>query len=269
MEKKDDIHQNFEITEQFIREYCSRTELETKARDAALLLLKQLEECRKLADKKQEETKQEDKKEEVKEKTQEEDVQQEKEEPVISEEKFKKLQNAKQGKKTYREYLRNQLKTIGMAGVIAMSTAVYSQSQIVYKNGIIMYAVLEKEFPILNTIKNLFAYNTPQSNQSLSNNTSNNGNNSVQSSAADSSTTTPVSNTSTTTQSNTNTNSSVTSEQSTSTSSTAQLTPAEQEQIKKGEKILEDEAGGLNFKLQQFNTPIAPPKTTNTDPSNK
>jgi len=175
--------QDLEITEQFIREYCTRTELETKARDAAFLLLKQLEECRnppcpcEEASKKEEEKKPE-KKEENK---QEEEPKKEKEvaaekedEPVISDEKFQKLQNTKQGKKSYRDYLRNQLKVIGLAGIIAMSTAAYAQSQVVYKNGAVVYAVLEKEFPILSTIKNFIAGDSSSSqsqNESEGNNT--------------------------------------------------------------------------------------------------
>jgi hypothetical protein len=171
--------QNLEITEQFIREYCTRTELETKARDAALLLLKQLEECRNPpCPCKEEKPKEEESKEEAKDETKEEESkeevpQEEKEEPVISDEKFQKLQNTRQGKKSYREYLRNQLKVIGLAGIIAMSTAAYAQSQVVYKNGAVVYAVLEKEFPILTTIKN-FIVGDPSSSQSQNETESNN-----------------------------------------------------------------------------------------------
>ena len=173
--------QDLEITEQFIREYCTRTELETKARDAAFLLLKQLEECRnppcpcEEASKKEEEKKPEEEvKEEVKQEKKEEAPQEEAEKPVISDEKFQKLQNTKQGKKSYRDYLRNQLKVIGLAGIIAMSTAAYAQSQVVYKNGAVVYAVLEKEFPILSTIKNFITGDSSSSqsqNESEGNNT--------------------------------------------------------------------------------------------------
>jgi hypothetical protein len=177
MKNHKDSNQDIEIAEQFIREYCTRTELETKARDAALLLLKQLEECRnpscicKKEEHKEEEPKPveevgEEAKEETKEEAPKEEVpQEEKEEPVISDEKFQKLQNTRQGKKSYREYLRNQLKVIGLAGIIAMSTAAYAQSQVVYKNGAVVYVMLEKEFPILTTIKN-FIVGDPSSSQS-------------------------------------------------------------------------------------------------------
>lgn len=252
MNKNDDIHQNFEITEQFIREYCSRTELETKARDAALLLLNQLEECRKLA----RDNRKEGSDEEAKENT---------EDPVISEEKFKKIQNAKQGKKTYREYLRNQLKAIGVAGVIAMSTAVYSQAQIVYKNSIIVYAVLEKEFPILNTIKTLFTYNTPQSNQSQSSNVnSNNNNNNLQNP-----TTTPASTDASAFKSSESISSSLVNKENSEPSSNDQLNLQDQELIKQGEKLLESKPDVSGFKLQPFNNPIESPKTTNTNPLTK
>ena len=43
MDNKD--KQDLENTEEFIKEYCVRTELETKARDAALLLYKKLKQC--------------------------------------------------------------------------------------------------------------------------------------------------------------------------------------------------------------------------------
>jgi hypothetical protein len=185
MKNHKDSNQDIEIAEQFIREYCTRTELETKARDAALLLLNQLEECRnpscicKKEEHKEEEPKPveevgEEAKEETKEEAPKEEVpQEEKEEPVISDEKFQKLQNTRQGKKSYREYLRNQLKVIGLAGIIAMSTAAYAQSQVVYKNGAVVYAVLEKEFPILSTIKN-FIVGDPSSSQSQNETESNN-----------------------------------------------------------------------------------------------
>jgi hypothetical protein len=185
MKNHKDSNQDIEIAEQFIREYCTRTELETKARDAALLLLNQLEECRnpscicKKEEHKEEEPKPveevgEEAKEETKEEAPKEEVpQEEKEEPVISDEKFQKLQNTRQGKKSYREYLRNQLKVIGLAGIIAMSTAAYAQSQVVYKNGAVVYAVLEKEFPILTTIKN-FIVGDPSSSQSQNETESNN-----------------------------------------------------------------------------------------------
>lgn len=264
MEKRNDSEQNLEITEQFIREYCTRTELETKARDAALLLLKQLEECRKppceckeKEESKEEENKPEEEvkeepKEEVKEEAPKEEMpQEEKEEPVISDEKFKKLQNTRQGKKSYREYLRNQLKVIGLAGIIAMSTAVYAQSQVIYKNGIIIYAVLEKEFPILSTIKKLvIGDETPSQSQSNSSDSSN---------------------TSTVTSGSTFSNTNATSESNTVSSNPEvgpPLTPAEIEQIKKGEKLLEEEkeTAKSNLKLNQFSTPIVPPNTTNTNP---
>jgi len=185
MKNDKDSNQDIEIAEQFIREYCTRTELETKARDAALLLLKQLEECRnpscicKKEEHKEEEPKPveevgEEAKEETKEEAPKEEVpQEEKEEPVISDEKFQKLQNTRQGKKSYREYLRNQLKVIGLAGIIAMSTAAYAQSQVVYKNGAVVYVMLEKEFPILTTIKN-FIVGDPSSSQSQNETESNN-----------------------------------------------------------------------------------------------
>jgi hypothetical protein len=185
MKNHKDSNQDIEIAEQFIREYCTRTELETKARDAALLLLNQLEECRnpscicKKEEHKEEEPKPveevgEEAKEETKEEAPKEEVpQEEKEEPVISDEKFQKLQNTRQGKKSYREYLRNQLKVIGLAGIIAMSTAAYAQSQVVYKNGAVVYAVLEKEFPILTTIKN-FIVGDSSSGQSQNETESNN-----------------------------------------------------------------------------------------------
>lgn len=185
MKNHKDSNQDIEIAEQFIREYCTRTELETKARDAALLLLNQLEECRnpscicKKEEHKEEEPKPveevgEEAKEETKEEAPKEEVpQEEKEEPVISDEKFQKLQNTRQGKKSYREYLRNQLKVIGLAGIIAMSTAAYAQSQVVYKNGAVVYAVLEKEFPILSTIKN-FIVGDSSSGQSQNETESNN-----------------------------------------------------------------------------------------------
>ena len=185
MKNHKDSNQDIEIAEQFIREYCTRTELETKARDAALLLLNQLEECRnpscicKKGEHKEEEPKPveefgEEAKEETKEEAPKEEVpQEEKEEPVISDEKFQKLQNTRQGKKSYKEYLRNQLKVIGLAGIIAMSTAAYAQSQVVYKNGAVVYAVLEKEFPILSTIKN-FIVGDPSSSQSQNETESNN-----------------------------------------------------------------------------------------------
>ena len=185
MKNHKDSNQDIEIAEQFIREYCTRTELETKARDAALLLLKQLEECRnpscicKKEEHKEEEPKPveevgEEVKEETKEEAPKEEVpQEEKEEPVISDEKFQKLQNTRQGKKSYREYLRNQLKVIGLAGIIAMSTAAYAQSQVVYKNGAVVYVMLEKEFPILTTIKN-FIVGDPSSSQSQNETETNN-----------------------------------------------------------------------------------------------
>jgi hypothetical protein len=272
MEKRNDSDQNLEITEQFIREYCTRTELETKARDAALLLLKQLEECRKppCDCKEQEEPKEEKKpEEEVKEETKEEAPkeevpQEEKEEPVISEEKFQKLQNTRQGKKSYREYLRNQLKVIGLAGIIAMSTAVYAQSQVIYKNGIIIYAVLEKEFPILTTIKKLvISDETPSQSQS---NTS--GSSDSVASVSFSSSTSGSTFSNTNAESETNT----ASVEGNNTEVGPPLTPAEQEQIKKGEELLEDEkkeVTNLDPKPNQFGTPIVPPTTTNTNPQSE
>ena len=268
MEKRNEPDQNLEITEQFIREYCTRTELETKARDAALLLLKQLEECRNppCDCKEQEEPKEEKKpEEEVKEETKEEAPkeevpQEEKEEPVISEEKFQKLQNTRQGKKSYREYLRNQLKVIGLAGIIAMSTAVYAQSQVIYKNGIIIYAVLEKEFPFISKVKNLIISDkAPSQSQSSSSDGSNNN--------VVSANTQPPS-TSGSTFSNTNT----ALESNTESTARSPLTPAEQEQIKKGEELLEDEkkeVTDLDPKPNQFGTPIVPPTTTNTNPQSE
>ena len=264
--------QDLEITEQFIREYCTRTELETKARDAALLLLNQLEECRnpscicKKEEHKEEEPKPaEEVEEEAKEETKEEAPQEEKEEPVISEEKFQKLQNTRQGKKSYREYLRNQLKVIGLAGIIAMSTAVYAQSQVIYKNGIIIYAVLEKEFPILTTIKKLvISDETPSQSQSNSNGSSSDSGASVSSSSSTSGSTFS----STNAESETNT----ASVEVNNTEVGPPLTPAEQEQIKKGEELLEEEkkeVTNLDPKPNQFGTPIVPPTTTNTNPQSE
>jgi hypothetical protein len=257
MEKRNDSDQNLEITEQFIREYCTRTELETKARDAALLLLKQLEECRKPpCDCKEEQPKEEEKKQEEqpKEEVKEESPQEEQEEPVISKEKFEKLQNTRQGKKTYREYLRNQLRVIGLAGIIAMSTAVYAQSQVLYKNGIIIYAVLEKEFPILSTIKKLvIGDETPSQSQSNS---------------SDSSSTSTVTSGSTFSNTNTAAETNTASTEVNNTEAGPPLTPTELEQIKKGDKLFEDEkeTAKSNLKLNQFSTPIIPPNTTNTNP---
>ncbi len=262
MEKRNESDLNLEITEQFIREYCTRTELETKARDAALLLLKQLEECRKPpCDCKEEQPKEEKKpEEETKEEVKEEAPQEEQEEPVISKEKFEKLQNTRQGKKTYREYLRNQLRVIGLAGIIAMSTAVYAQSQVLYKNGIIIYAVLEKEFPFISKVKNLIISDkAPSQSQSSSSDGSNN--NVVSANAQPSST-------SGSTFSNTNT----ALESNTESTARSPLTPAEQEQIKKGEELLEEEkkeVTNLDPKLNQFGTPIVPPTTTNTNPQSE
>ena len=89
MDNKD--KQDLENTEEFIKEYCVRTELETKARDAALLLYKKLKQCENAVPFEEEKKEEHKKEEEV---TQEKAVQQEEvEEPVISEEKFKKLQN--------------------------------------------------------------------------------------------------------------------------------------------------------------------------------
>jgi hypothetical protein len=263
--------QDLEITEQFIREYCTRTELETKARDAALLLLNQLEECRnpscicKKEEHKEEEPKPaEEVEEEAKEETKEEAPQEEKEEPVISEEKFQKLQNTRQGKKSYREYLRNQLKVIGLAGIIAMSTAVYAQSQVIYKNGIIIYAVLEKEFPILTTIKKLvISDEAPSQSQSNSSGSSDSG-----ASVSSSSSTSESTFSNTNAKSETNT----ASVEGNNTEVGPPLTPAEQEQIKKGEELLEEEkkeVTNLDPKPNQFGTPIVPPTTTNTNPQSE
>jgi len=234
-----------------------------------LLLLKQLEECRKppCDCKEQEEPKEEKKpEEETKEEVKEEAPREEQEEPVISEEKLKKLQNTKQGKKSYKEYLRNQLRVIGLAGIIAMSTAVYAQSQVLYKNGIIIYAVLEKEFPFISKVKNLIISDkAPSQSQSSS---SDGSNNTVVSAN------TQPSSTSGSTFSNTNTALESNTESTVVNNNTARspLTPAEQEQIKKGEELLEEEkkeVTNLDPKLNQFGTPIVPPTTTNTNPQSE
>jgi hypothetical protein len=267
MNKNDDAHQNLEITEQFIRDYCARTELETKARDAALLLLKQLEECRNPpCDCKEKEPKKEDKKEEIKEEAPKEEVQEEVEEPVISEEKFKKLQNTRQGKKSYIEFLKGQIKTIGLAGVIAMSTAVYTQGQVVHKNGMVVYEVLEKEFPILSTIKN-FLIGTVSSGTSQNNSGSGSSSGSSNSSTA-STTASEPSNSSPSSKTSTDSSdaSIVSTDKSQKSTQAVKQTASVEETTDSGDVLGGDKSPGVNDTDKQFSQPIAPPKTTETNP---
>lgn len=264
--------QDLEITEEFIKEYCARTELETKARDAALLLYNKLKQCENAAlqdENKEEVKKEEEQKQQEEHKKEEEVAVEEIEEPVISEEKFKKLQNTNQGKKSYREFLKKQIKTIGLAGIIAMSTAVYSQGQVVYKNGIIMYAVLEKEFPILSTIKNMLLGSKP-SNNSQSNSGSGSGSGSEGSGAG-----TSLSNSSSNSASPAFSTNGVAPDNSTASNndvinSEATLSPEEQQQIDKGKDLFSKEESVGQIKTEnQFGVPVAPQKTTNTNPSIK
>jgi hypothetical protein len=263
--------QDLEITEQFIREYCTRTELETKARDAAFLLLKQLEECRnppcqceEAPKEEQKPEKKEENKQEEEPKKEEEVVAEKKEEPVISDEKFQELQNAKQGKKPYKEYLKKQLKTIGLAGIIAMSTAVYAQSQVVYKNGMIVYEVLEKEFPILTTIKNLITKSTPSD---TSQNGSSSSSGSSDSSTASTSQSVP-SNSSSTSPTSTNTSdaSTLSVNQSQQPIQDVKQTASKDDTTDKEDVLGGDKPPGVIDLDNQFGQPIAPPKTTETNP---
>jgi hypothetical protein len=145
-----------------------------------------------------------------------------------------------------------------------MSTAVYAQSQVIYKNGIIIYAVLEKEFPILSTIKKL-VISDEASSQSQSNSS---GSSDSGASVSSSSSTSGSTFSNTNAESETNT----ASVEGNNTEVGPPLTPAEQEQIKKGEELLEEEkkeVTNLDPKPNQFGTPIVPPTTTNTNPQSE
>ena len=279
MDDKD--KQDLEITEQFIKEYCTRTELETKARDAALLLYKQLEECKnppcpceEAPKEEQKPEKKEENKQEEEPKKEEEVVAEKEEEPVISDEKFQELQNAKQGKKPYKEYLKKQLKTIGLAGIIAMSTAVYAQSQVVYKNGMLVYEVLEKEFPILTTIKNLIIKSTP-SDTSQNNSESGSGSSSGSSDSSTASTsqsapsnTSSASPTSPTSPASTNTSDALTLsvDQSQQPTQDVKRTVSKDDTTDKEDVLGGNKPPGVIDLDNQFGQPIAPTKTTETNP---
>lgn len=253
-----------DATEEFIREYCARTELETKARDAALLLYKKLKECENITEAEDKKKEEEPSKEEKSEDKSEEKSVEETEEPAISDEKLKKLQNKRQGKKSYKEYLKGQLQTIGMAGIIAMSTAVYSQGQVVYKNGMIVFEVLEKEFPFLTTIKNLITgpegSNTSQnnSNSGSSNDASNNAA-AISNSSADNTASNDSSPAFTTTDNPKQTTQ--------SSDDTSQQTASTQQTIKEGNRDGDNNFSKDENNLQiDFGKPIVPPKTTETNP---
>lgn len=267
--------QDLEATEQFIKEYCTRTELETKARDAALLLYKQLEECKnppcpceEAPKEEQKPEKKEENKQEEEPKKKEEVAAEKEEEPVISDEKFQELQNAKQGKKPYKEYLKKQLKTIGLAGIIAMSTAVYAQSQVVYKNGMIVYEVLEKEFPILTTIKNLIIKSTP-SDTSQNNSESGSGLSSGSSdSSTDSTSQSAPSNTSSASPTSTSSSdaSTLSIDQSQQPTQDVKRTASKDDTTDKEDVLGGNRLPGVTDLDNQFGQPIAPPKTTETNP---
>lgn len=264
--------QDLEAAEQFIKEYCTRTELETKARDAALLLYKQLEECKnppcpceEAPKEEQKPEKKEENKQEEEPKKEEEVVAEKEEEPVISDEKFQELQNAKQGKKPYKEYLKKQLKTIGLAGIIAMSTAVYAQSQVVYKNGMIVYEVLEKEFPILTTIKNLIIKSTP-SDTSQNNSESGSGSSSGSSDSSTASTSQSVPSNTSSTSPNTSDALTLSVDESQQPTQDVKRTVSKDDTTDKEDMLGGNRLPGATDLDNQFGQPIAPPKTTETNP---
>lgn len=152
----DDHTEEYDLptAEEFAKEYCGpRTNLETQARDAAWVLYGELQKLRKIHSRCK--PVKEDEESDVSDKPLEEE-----ETPTAKKKAGKKdetpqLSTAKQGKKSYKQFLQDQIKVIGMAGAVAMSTAVYSQGLTVYTQGAIVYNVVEKELPILGYIKGL------------------------------------------------------------------------------------------------------------------
>jgi len=152
----DDHTEEYDLptAEEFAKEYCGpRTNLETQAKDAAWVLYGELQKLRKIHSRckpvKEDE-----------ESTSSDQTIDELETPTSKKKAVKnaetpQLSTAKQGKKSYKQFLQDQIKVVGTAGMIAMSTAVYSQSQAVYTQGAIVYEVVEKELPILGYLKGL------------------------------------------------------------------------------------------------------------------
>jgi len=142
-------HLDVEEAKEYVEEYCRPLpESEAQAKEAAWVLYQELQKCRAENGEKEEEEP-------------EEEVEEEKSKPKRKEVEAapatdtKLPPQAKQGKKSYKQFIQDQMKVIGMAGMIAMSTAVYAQSQAVYVQGAIVYKVVEKELPILGYLRDL------------------------------------------------------------------------------------------------------------------
>jgi hypothetical protein len=172
----DDHTEEYDLpaAEEFAKEYCGpRTNLETQARDAAWVLYEELQKLRKIHSRCKPVKDGEDPKpaDEEEANTQEDAVAASEE---SSSEDFAtadstapadapkiKRPKIKSSSKSYVQFIREQVKVIGMAGTIAMSTAVYSQSQAVATNGAIVYKVIEKEVPLLGYIRGVVTGQIP------------------------------------------------------------------------------------------------------------
>ena len=162
--------------------------------------------------------------------------------------------------------MKGQIKTIGLAGVVAMSTAVYTQGQVVHKNGMIVYEVLEKEFPILSTIKN-FLIRTASSGTSQNNSGSGSTSGSSDSSTA-SATSSESSNNSLTPEASTDSpvTSIVSIDKPQESTQDIKPTASTEKTTDKGDLLGGDRPPGSTDLNNEFGRPIIPPKTTETNP---
>jgi hypothetical protein len=143
---------NLDEVKGFVKSYCDpEVDVDQQLKDSAWILLQELNKC-------PNHNQESDEKENEEEESQEEEVAEEEkesikheDEKVITKEKPKK---SSKENSSYLEYAKKQVKSIGAAGVIAMSAGAYSQAEVIKTESIVIVNHIRKEVPAFDEFLN-------------------------------------------------------------------------------------------------------------------